>query len=99
MPKAPARKRPPGRSFEELAGEGLFTRLTDRIIENPAQSGGLAVVGAALLAIISNAAFLQRVHHPDPFFVTRPADDPVPLPKSRAAMLPAALPVPAQTRL
>ncbi len=54
-------------------GDGLMGRLVDRVLENPAMSGGLVVMALTAAAVISNAVFLQRAHHPEPWFMTRPA--------------------------
>ncbi len=69
--------------------DGLVARLTDRVFDNPAMSGGLFVMALTAAAIVSNAMFLQSGHHPEPLFMTRPAadlldGDSVPLPRSRA---------------
>ena len=55
------------------AADGLFVRLIARVIENPAMSGGLLVMVLTAAAVVSNALFLQRAHHPEPWFATRPA--------------------------
>ncbi|BCP52781.1 hypothetical protein K32_13980 [Kaistia sp. 32K] len=99
MREAPTRrKRPAARSRKPVKdSEGLLSRLADKVIENPLQSGGLVVILIVGSVIVSNAAFLQTKRHPDPLFVTRggaaqgqsdtasadgePAS--VPLPKSR----------------
>ena len=103
--RLPARSRPVVQENESLLG-----RLADKIIENPGRAGGLALIAIAVTAIVSNAAFLQTKHHPDPFFVTRSvAESPVleigaepasvPLPKSRAAtQLPGTQPRSVQTQ-
>lgn len=70
------RKRPPARSRPVVQeSESLLGRLADRIIENPARAGGFSLIAIAVTAIVSNAAFLQTKHHPDPLFVTRGAVD------------------------
>ncbi len=77
----------------EIGTDGLVARLTDRVFENPAMSGGLLVMALTATAIISNAMFLQSTRHPQPLFMTRPVPalltpyvDPsaVPLPRRRA---------------
>jgi peptidoglycan hydrolase-like protein with peptidoglycan-binding domain len=50
-----------------------MSRIAERIIANPAMSGGLCVMALTAAAVISNALFLQRAHHPEPWFATRPA--------------------------
>lgn len=94
MREAPARrKRPPNRSRQSVEESGgLLSRLADKVIENPGQSGGFLVIATVMTIIVSNAAFLQTKRHPDPLFVTR-GDAPqapvaeavhsIPLPKSR----------------
>jgi peptidoglycan hydrolase-like protein with peptidoglycan-binding domain len=78
---------------DEIGTDGLVARLTDRVFENPAMSGGLLVMALTATAIMSNAMFLQSTRHPQPLFMTRPAPalvapdvDPsaVPLPRRRA---------------
>jgi peptidoglycan hydrolase-like protein with peptidoglycan-binding domain len=82
--------------------DGLMARLADRIIENPAMSGGLMVMALTAAAVVSNALFLQKAHHPEPWFATRPSpvamapdgpDVTVPDPRPRAAP-PAQAPAP-----
>ena len=51
----------------------MVADVIDRVFENPAMSGGLMVMALTATAIISNAMFLQRGHHPDPLFMTRPS--------------------------
>ena len=58
---------------EEVAGDSLVSRLVDRVIDNPAMSGGLVVMALTAAAVVSNAMFLQKARHPDPWFMTRPA--------------------------
>jgi len=58
---------------EEVAGDGLVSRLVDRVIDNPAMSGGLVVMALTAAAVVSNAVFLQKARHPEPWFMTRPA--------------------------
>ena len=55
------------------AADGLFVRLAARVVENPAMSGGLLVMVLTVTAVVSNAVFLQRSPHPEPWFATRPA--------------------------
>ena len=74
---------------EAIEVDGLVARLTDRLFDNPAMSGGLLVMALTATAIVSNAMFLQSTRHPQPLFMTRPAPDlmdpaTVPLPRSRA---------------
>jgi len=106
------RKRPKARSRPVVQeNESLLGRLADKIIENPGRAGGFALIAIAVTAIVSNAAFLQTRHHPDPFFVTRSAAErpvleigteavSVPLPKSRVAatQLPGTQPRAVQTQ-
>ncbi|MCX5497618.1 peptidoglycan-binding protein [Kaistia dalseonensis] len=88
MPEPVRRKRPVTRTRDVYTeADGLFGRLTDVVIENPVRSGGVVLIAMVLGAIVSNAAFLQTAHHPDPFFVTRPP----------AASAPAATVPPART--
>lgn len=91
---------------DDVVTDGFVARVTDRVFDNPAMSGGLLVMGLTAMAIVSNAMFLQSARHPQPLFMTRPAQaliaphvDPadVPLPRSRAdragdAPAPAAMP-------
>ncbi len=79
---------------EDVAENGVVGRLVDRVIENPAMSSGLLVMALTVAAVVSNAVFLQKAHHPEPLFMTRPtptaaaAPDPVstmPDPRPRAA--------------
>jgi len=53
--------------------DGVFVRLATRVVENPAMSGGLLVMALTATAVVSNALFLQRSSHPEPWFATRPA--------------------------
>lgn len=79
--QAPAkRKRPSNRSRRPAPeSESLIGRLADKIIENPGRAGGFALIAIAVTSIVSNAAFLQTKHHPDPLFVTRSiAESPTP---------------------
>ncbi len=50
-----------------------MSRIAERIIDNPAMSGGLMVMALTAAAVVSNALFLQRAQHPEPWFMTRPA--------------------------
>jgi peptidoglycan hydrolase-like protein with peptidoglycan-binding domain len=61
------------RSRAAQSGDGMMAGIVDRVFENPAMSGGLMVMALTATAIISNAMFLQRGHHPDPLFMTRPS--------------------------
>jgi len=79
---------------EEVAGASLVSRLVDRVIDNPAMSGGLVVMALTAAAVVSNAVFLQKARHPEPWFMTRPAavdastsavaPDKIPTPRPRA---------------
>jgi peptidoglycan hydrolase-like protein with peptidoglycan-binding domain len=79
---------------EEVVGDGLMARLVDRVIDNPAMSGGLVVMALTAAAVVSNAVFLQKARHPEPWFMTRPAavdsstpagaPDEIPTPRPRA---------------
>jgi len=79
---------------EEVAGDSLVARLVDRVIDNPAMSGGLVVMALTAAAVVSNAVFLQKARHPEPWFMTRPAavdastsalaPDEIPMPRPRA---------------
>jgi peptidoglycan hydrolase-like protein with peptidoglycan-binding domain len=51
----------------------MMAGIVDRVFENPAMSGGLMVMALTATAIVSNAMFLQRGHHPDPLLMTRPS--------------------------
>ncbi|MCP4382639.1 MAG: peptidoglycan-binding protein [Hyphomicrobiales bacterium] len=79
-----------------VAGSRMMDRLVDRIMDNPAMSGGFLVMALTAAAVVSNAVFLQKARHPEPFFMTRPAETPgdasdvspnlpVPRPRSDAA--------------
>ncbi|WEK52545.1 MAG: peptidoglycan-binding domain-containing protein [Candidatus Kaistia colombiensis] len=85
--EAPARrKRPPNRSRRVAQeSESLIGRLADKIIENPGRAGGIALIAIAVTSIVSNAAFLQTKHHPDPLFVTRGVAESSPTPEPAAA--------------
>lgn len=50
-----------------------MTRIAERVLDNPAMSGGLVVMALTAAAVISNALFLQRSTHPEPWFATRPS--------------------------
>lgn len=92
--KKPASRR--AKAEEPPAAPGVAMRMAERLIENPAMSGGLLVMALTAAAIISNAIVLQNGRHPEPLFMTRPAavePDPVPLPRVRVAPPPAAKPV------
>jgi peptidoglycan hydrolase-like protein with peptidoglycan-binding domain len=72
--EAPARRKRPTNSRARQrveADESLLNWLTDKIIENPAQSGGILLMAVVTAAIVSNAAFMQTKRHPDPLFATR----------------------------
>ena len=72
MPDARRRSRPLSRHADVYTeSDGLFGRLADLVIENPVRSGGFAAMALISGAIITNAAYFQTAHHPDPFFVTR----------------------------
>lgn len=74
MPDRRRQKRPATRTRDVYTeADGLFGRITDIVIDNPARSGGIVLIVMVLGAIVSNAAFLQTARHPDPFFSTRPA--------------------------
>lgn len=88
MPEAPRRSRPlPRHADVYTEADGLFGRLADLVIENPARAGGLAAMVLVSGAIVTNAAYFQTAQHPDPFFVTRPA---VVAPEAKPASQPAA---------
>ncbi len=57
---------------EIVAGSGLVDRLVDRVMDNPAMSGGFVVMALTAIAVVSNAVFLQTADHPEPLFMTRP---------------------------
>lgn len=72
MPDVRRRSRPLSRHVDVYTEpDGLFGRLADLVIENPVRSGGFAAMALISGAIITNAAYFQTAHHPDPFFVTR----------------------------
>jgi len=72
LPDARRRSRPLSRHADVYTeSDGLFGRLADLVIENPVRSGGFAAMALISGAIITNAAYFQTAHHPDPFFVTR----------------------------
>lgn len=74
MPEPRNRRRPASRSATPDDGvevDGLVGRLVDRACDNPAMTGGLFVMALTAGAIVSNAMFLQSVHHPEPLFATR----------------------------
>ncbi len=74
MPAKTARRRAAARRPEpEVAPDGPLARAVDHAFENPAMSGGLAVMAITAMAIMSNAMFLQHGQHPEPLFATRPA--------------------------
>jgi hypothetical protein len=68
-----ARKSKVSAKARQAEGDGMVALVFDRLLENPANSGGLMVVALTATAIVSNAMFLQTGHHPDPLFSTRPA--------------------------
>lgn len=70
----------------------MMNRLAERVIDNPAMSGGLVVMALTAAAVVSNAVFLQKVQHPEPWFMTRPAPIATPTPTPREESTP--LPVP-----
>ena len=91
------------RSRAAQSGDGMMAGIVDRVFENPAMSGGLMVMALTATAIISNAMFLQRGHHPDPLFMTRPSvaretPRPVATPR-REQMQPAAIVMPPLPRI
>ena len=53
---------------------GVVARVVDRAFNDPAMSGGLFVLSLTLMAIVSNAMFLQPTSHPEPLFKTRAAE-------------------------
>jgi peptidoglycan hydrolase-like protein with peptidoglycan-binding domain len=57
----------------ESIASGVMARIVDRVLENPAMSGGLVVMALTAAAVVSNALVLQRSQHPEPWFATRPA--------------------------
>ncbi len=73
-------------------GDGFLSEIVDRVFENPAMSGGLMVVALTATAIVSNAMFLQRGHHPDPLFAPQRPAAARPLAKP-AEVAPVAMPV------
>lgn len=89
MPESPRRSRPlPRHADVYTEADGLFGRLADLVIENPARAGGLAAMVLVSGAIVTNAAYFQTAQHPDPFFVTRPglvAPDTKPAPQPAAS--------------
>jgi peptidoglycan hydrolase-like protein with peptidoglycan-binding domain len=75
---------------EAADGERAAARIAERLIENPAMSGGLVVMALTAAAIISNAMLMQNARHPEPLFSTRPSAESkartpieVPLPRAR----------------
>jgi peptidoglycan hydrolase-like protein with peptidoglycan-binding domain len=97
-----ARKTKSAAKAKQVQGDGVAAELFDRILENPANSGGLMVVALTATAIVSNAMFLQNGHHPGPLFSTRPsvasrevAKPAVPRPNLAPVQAPAAEPEPA----
>ena len=50
-----------------------MARMADRVLENPAMSGGLIVMALTAAAVVSNALVLQHSQHPEPWFATRPS--------------------------
>ena len=98
--KSADRRKPSRRApVQEVAADSLVVRLADRVFENPAMSGGLVVMALTAGAIVSNAMFLQRAHHPQPLFMTRPtaastapAPVVVPNPRPRIAQPASAVP-------
>ncbi|PLX39046.1 MAG: peptidoglycan-binding protein [Hyphomicrobiales bacterium] len=53
-------------------------RLLGRLTRDPVTSGGMLVTAAVMIAIVTNAAFMQKERHPAPLFETRPFDQPAP---------------------
>ena len=78
-----------------------MARVAERIVENPAMSGGLFVMALTAAAVVSNALFLQQSQHPEPWFATRlapvalaPGSDDVVVPDPRPRGVPRAEPPP-----
>jgi peptidoglycan hydrolase-like protein with peptidoglycan-binding domain len=101
VPRKTARSRATRRPEPEVVADGALAHAIDRAFENPAMSGGLAVMAVTAMAIMSNAMFLQHGQHPEPLFATRPApavhvprtvEPSVPLPRSRGESPAATLP-------
>jgi peptidoglycan hydrolase-like protein with peptidoglycan-binding domain len=59
-------------SDREIIASGMMARIADRVLENPAMSGGLIVMALTAAAVVSNALILQQSQHPEPWFATRP---------------------------
>ena len=90
MPERPRRSRPlPRHSDVFTETDGLFGRLADLVIENPARAGGIVAMVLVSGAIFTNAAYFQTAHHPDPFFATRGVEAPA-SPTAAVASAPAA---------
>ncbi|MHA1549406.1 MAG: peptidoglycan-binding domain-containing protein [Alphaproteobacteria bacterium] len=60
-----------GSGRKNQAEIGAVARVVDRAFDDPAASGGLFVLTLTIMAIMSNAMFLQPVSHPKPLFQTR----------------------------
>lgn len=92
MVRVPANASRRGRGAAHV---GAVARLVDRAFDDPAMSGGLFVLTLTVMAIVSNALFLQPTSHPKPLFTTRasapapatavPEVAIVPLPRERLA--------------
>lgn len=81
---------------EIVSGPSVVDRLVDRVMDNPAMSGGFLVMALTAAAVVSNAVFLQTSRHPEPLFMTRPANPPadiseavteLPVPRPRAEVV------------
>ncbi len=101
MPRKTARRSATRRPEPEAVADGALAQAIDSAFENPAMSGGLAVMAITAMAIMSNAMFLQHGQHPEPLFATRHAavaqtqrtsEPEVPLPRSRSEVPAALLP-------
>ncbi len=92
--------RPARRSYDsyedDRVAEGFAARLLGGLARHPARTAAAVILGIGAGFIMLNAVFLQHGKHPAPLFDTRPggasltaspAENPPPLPRSRAAAI------------
>ena len=83
----------PRRSRKQDTGfDGAAGRLAAAIAGHPREFVGLLMATLAILAILTNALFMQKGPHPAPIFATRPllARDAAPAPRPQAVQPPSA---------
>ncbi len=70
------RRAAPRKTVRQQGEVGAVARLVDRAFDDPATAGGMFVLTLTIMAIMSNAMFLQPTSHPQPLFQTRAAMPP-----------------------